>query len=64
LKDVRKILLVIILSLLVSYDPGANERSISITDNFTPENIRLTNKLSAGKNFEGLEKTVIRFMKS
>lgn len=59
---IRKILLATFLVLLVSYNPGAVERSNVINDKFTPGNIRLTNSNSSGKEFAAAEKTIRSFM--
>jgi CubicO group peptidase (beta-lactamase class C family) len=58
----RKILLATLLVLLVSYNPGAVERSNLLTDKLTPGNIRLTNTNSSGKEFAAAEKTIRSFM--
>lgn len=59
---IRKILLATLLVLLVSYNPGAVERSNVVTDKLTPGNIRLNNTNSSGKEFAAAEKTIRSFM--
>ena len=59
---IRKILLATLLVLLVSYNPGAVERSNVVTDKLTPGNIRLSNTNSSGKEFAAAEKTIRSFM--
>jgi CubicO group peptidase (beta-lactamase class C family) len=62
LDKIRKILLATLLVLLVSYNPGAVERSNVVTDKLTPGNIRLSNTNSSGKEFTAAEKTIRSFM--
>jgi CubicO group peptidase (beta-lactamase class C family) len=62
LDRIRKILLATLLVLLVSYNPGAVERSNVVTDKLTPGNIRLSNTNSSGKEFTAAEKTIRSFM--
>lgn len=59
----RKIVLVVLLSLLASYNPGAVEKSGRFPDRMVPANIRLTNSNSSGAEFEECEKIVGAFMK-
>lgn len=58
----KKILLVTFLVSLVSYDPGAVENSVTITEKLVPVNVRLTNSISSDKEFAGLERTIGSFM--
>jgi CubicO group peptidase (beta-lactamase class C family) len=58
-----KILLFTLLLLLVSIKPGAKENSIVLTDKLVPNNIRLTNNISSGSEFTGVEKTVNAFLR-
>src|SRR5664280_3863535 len=58
-----KILLVTILLLLVSSNPGAQENSFVLIDKLVPNNIRLTNDISSGTKFAGVEKTVNSFLR-
>jgi CubicO group peptidase (beta-lactamase class C family) len=63
LSRIRKIFLATILVSLVSYNPGAIDKSDRATDKLIPGNIRLTNSISGGKEFSGVEKTVSSFMR-
>jgi len=47
----------------VSINPGARENSIVLTDKLVPYNIRLTNNVSSGSEFTGVEKTVNAFLR-
>lgn len=58
----RKILLVALLVMLVSYNPGAVKRNNFVTDKLAPENVRLSNFNSSGREFAQVEKTVASFM--
>ena len=58
-----KILLVTLLLLLVSSNPGAQENSFELIDKLVPNNIRLTNDISSGTEFAGVEKTVNSFLR-
>jgi CubicO group peptidase (beta-lactamase class C family) len=62
LDRIRKILLATLLVLLVSYNPGAVERSNVVTYKLTPGNIRLSNTNSSGKEFAAAGKTIRSFM--
>lgn len=59
-----KILLVTLLLVLVSFNPGAKENSFDLVDKLVPDNIRLTNSSSSGIEFAGVEKTVNAFLKN
>jgi CubicO group peptidase (beta-lactamase class C family) len=48
---------------LVSYDPGAVERSNTFTDKLIPGNVRLMNSMSDGPEFSGMERTIRSFMR-
>jgi CubicO group peptidase (beta-lactamase class C family) len=63
LSRLRKIFLATLLISLVSYNPGAVDKSDRITDKLVPGNARLTNELSEGSEFSGVEKTVSSFMR-
>jgi CubicO group peptidase (beta-lactamase class C family) len=63
LSRLRKILLVALLVMLVSYNPGAVERRNIVTEKLAPENVRLTNVSSSGKEFAAVEKTISSFMR-
>ena len=58
-----KISFVAFLLLLVSINPGAKENSFVLIDKLIPNNIRLTNNVSSGTEFEGVEKTVNAFLR-
>jgi CubicO group peptidase (beta-lactamase class C family) len=58
-----KILFFSLLLLLVSIKPGAKENSIVLSDKLVPNNIRLTNNISSGSEFTGVEKTVNAFLR-
>ena len=58
-----KILLITLLLLLVSSNPGAQENSFELIDKLVPNNIRLTNDISSGTEFAGVEKTVNSFLR-
>ncbi len=59
----KKVLLITLFFILISYGPGANERSGEITDKLATGNIRLTNSNSTGTGFDGCESAVNPFMK-
>jgi CubicO group peptidase (beta-lactamase class C family) len=59
----RKILLIALLSLVVSYNPVALENSRSSPDKMVPGNIRLTNSSSSAAEFEVCGKIVGSFIK-
>lgn len=63
MKHYRKIFLIALLIVLVSYDPGANERKKPVSDKLVPGNIRLLNSMSESSSFAGMEKTIKSFMK-
>lgn len=58
----RKILLVGLLAMLVSYNPGAVRKVSFVTDKLAPENVRLSNIYSSGREFAQAEKTISSFM--
>jgi CubicO group peptidase (beta-lactamase class C family) len=58
-----KILLITFLLLLMSSNPGAQENSFVLIDKLVPNNIRLTNSISSGTEFAGVEKTVNSFLR-
>jgi CubicO group peptidase (beta-lactamase class C family) len=47
----------------VSSNPGAQENSFVLIDKLVPNNIRLTNDISSGIKFAGVEKTVNSFLR-
>jgi CubicO group peptidase (beta-lactamase class C family) len=59
----NKILLISILLLLVSINPGAMENNFVLVDKLVPNNIRLTNNISSGEEFYNAEKTINAFLK-
>jgi len=59
----KKILLIVLLSLIVRYNPGAVEKSDGFPDRMVPASIRLTNSNSSGVEFEECVKIVGAFMK-
>lgn len=61
---ISKILFVTLLFLLVSFNPGpgARESTSILVDKLVPNNIRLTNKISSGSEFNGIEKVVNSFL--
>ncbi len=58
----RKILFVTLLLAFVSYDPGAVENGGKITDKLVPENVRISNSMSAGNEYSSFEKTIASFL--
>jgi CubicO group peptidase (beta-lactamase class C family) len=62
---ISKILFVTLLFLLVSFNqgPGAGENTVVLVDKLVPSNIRLTNKISSGSEFSGIEKVVDSFLR-
>jgi CubicO group peptidase (beta-lactamase class C family) len=58
-----KIILVGLLLLLISSVPGAMENSYDLVDKLMPVNVRLTNSISSGSEFVGVETTVNNFLK-
>jgi CubicO group peptidase (beta-lactamase class C family) len=63
LTRLRKIFLITLLISIVSYNPGAVEKTSEVTDKLVPENIRLTNDKSSGREFNAAEKTISSFMR-
>lgn len=63
LTRIRKILLATLLLSVIAYNPEANEKGIRVRDKLIPENSRLTNSLSEGGEYAGIEKSVNNFMK-
>jgi CubicO group peptidase (beta-lactamase class C family) len=57
-----KILFVTLLFLLVSFNQGAKENNLVLVDKLVPNNIRLTNNISSGSEFSGVEKVVNSFL--
>jgi CubicO group peptidase (beta-lactamase class C family) len=59
----RKILLIILLVILVGYNPGVVKTESIVTEKLVPGNVRLTNSSSTGKEYTGAEKAVNSFMR-
>jgi len=59
----KKILLALLLTLIVSFNPGAVNDSANSAGKMVPGNLRLTNSLSSGSEFESFDKIVGSFMK-
>ncbi len=62
LSGIKKILLTFILAVAISYDPGAIEKPGNVSDKLFPANVRLTNALSSGTEFNNSEQAVNSFM--
>ncbi len=60
----RKILLATLLISLISFNPGAKEKSVVVVEKLVPGNVRLTNSNSSGKEFDGIEKIVNSFLRN
>ena len=60
---IKKILLSLLLTLIVSYNPGAVNDSANSAGKMVPVNLRLTNSLSSGSEFESFDKIVGSIMK-
>jgi CubicO group peptidase (beta-lactamase class C family) len=58
-----KLLLITLLLLFISSNPGAKENSFVLIDKLVPNNVRLTNSYSSGNEFAGVEKTVNAFLR-
>jgi CubicO group peptidase (beta-lactamase class C family) len=58
----KKIILAVLLSVVVSYNPGAIEKSEGSPDKIVPGNIRLTNSNSSGAEFAGCDNTINSFL--
>ena len=59
----RKFILFILLISLVNYKQGAVENVNVSFEKLVPGNIRLTNSISSGEEFSGVEKSIITFMR-
>jgi CubicO group peptidase (beta-lactamase class C family) len=60
---IRRLLLVIILSVQVSYNPGSIVKNSVITEKLVPGNVRLTNVISSGPEYAAIEKGVNNFLR-
>lgn len=58
----KKSILIALLSLAVSYNPGAIEKTEGLPDKIVPGNIRLTNSFSSSEDFSQCDKIVESFM--
>jgi CubicO group peptidase (beta-lactamase class C family) len=58
----KKILSAVLLSIVVSYNPGASEKSEGSPDRIVPGNIRLTNLNSSSSEFNECENTINSFL--
>ena len=56
LSRMKKILLIMLLASVVSFNPGAVEKNNSIAEKLVPGNVRLSNSYSSGKDFAGAER--------
>ena len=56
-------MLVALLVMMVSYNQSAVIRNHYATDKLVPENVRLSNASSSGRDFAQVEKTVNSFMR-
>jgi len=59
----RKILFATLLILLISFNPGAQENSMVVTEKLVPHNVRLNNNESVRNEFSGVEKTINSFLR-
>lgn len=59
----RKILIITLLVSLISFNQGARENSVFITEKLVPANVRLSNDLSSGPQYAAAEKTVNSFLR-
>jgi CubicO group peptidase (beta-lactamase class C family) len=59
----RKILMISLLLVFWSINPGARENSVTIVEKLVPTNVRLTNSYSSVGDFEGSEKIVNSFLR-
>ncbi len=48
---------------MLGFDQGAMEKSRVVTEKLVPENVRLTNAMSQGREFAGLERMIRSFMR-
>jgi CubicO group peptidase (beta-lactamase class C family) len=59
----RKILLATLFISLISFNPGAQENSLVVTEKLIPHNVRLNNDSYTGNEFPGVEKTISSFLR-
>ncbi len=60
---ILRILFLVVLALFSGYQPGAFESRNDYSSKLVPGNLRLSNELSDIPEFEGFDKTLMRFMK-
>ena len=63
LARIKKILLVALLASVVSYNPGAVEKNNNIEEKLVPDNVRITNDYSSGRDFAAAERSIRSFMR-
>jgi len=63
LSRIKKILLITVLALIVSYNPGAVEKNNNVAGKLVPANLRISNDLTDGRDFAAAEKSVRSFMR-
>ena len=59
----RKILIITLLVSMLGFDPGAMEKGRAVTEKLVPVNVRVTNAMSQGREFAGLERSINSFMR-
>jgi CubicO group peptidase (beta-lactamase class C family) len=64
LEKKSKIFLATLLFLLVSFNPEASENTFVLMDKLVPGNVRLTNNISSGEEFTGIENVVTTFLRN
>lgn len=63
MSKLKKILLIALLVTTVSYNPGSMEKVHTMTSAIVPDNVRLTNEMSAGAEYFPAEKSIRSFMR-
>jgi len=63
LVPLKKIFLTAILAIIISYDPVAIEKPGGLSEKMAPANIRLTNSISSGTEFDGCSTVIQSFLK-
>lgn len=59
----KKLLLITVLVLFVSINPGAREKDVTVVEKLVHTNIRLVNSASTGIEFSSIENTVTSFLR-
>ena len=59
-----KIILATLLFFMVSFNPGAKENTFELVDKLVPANVRLTNNISEGEEFSGIDNIVTAFLRN